>query len=294
MIDKIAQLQNFLKEDDRREIRFVNFKTDENLTRKYTLNKILASGASDLQAYIYKVVADNPNVLEIKVEKFTSNGSASTKLFVEKQPTIITLSLGEDRLVKDAPTVESVGASNSQNPNNTHTMEQTQMGLSAAMVQHVELLTKAKEADRLAAEIIEVKEKLKKVEQKNDDLHSELREAKSDLKTAEKFKDLELKTAALEKKPFVDPETAKLAIGAVGPLLEAFMNKGQNLAQGGGLSGVENLSTIKQQLFSEIKKNDFTDAQANNLMSILILLIDGNAFINQQLATLIEQYNSGN
>lgn len=305
--NQIEKIEGFLRKDARNQICIYSVESNKKLTPK-KLNLIdLQNSTSTLLALLQQIKQNNPDLTQARIDIYKPNGN-STTIKVANGSTIVNwgepknVPLGEGSSVQSAVTANVAAPPGQLTPPNME--NQTSMGLSAAMIQQVELISKAKDADKLAEQIRELKQdhleekselktKLKKIEQKNDDLHAELREAKSDLKTAEKFKELELLKVGLDKKPFLDPETTNKAIEILGPLLGNLMSAQNPAANASsGLNGVENLSDVKQSLIQEIAKQDFSDQMADSLMSIYILLINGDAAIQQQLASVIQQYNN--
>lgn len=305
--DQITAIEDFLNKNARNQICIFNTENNTKLTPKKLTFSDIKNKHNNLLELLQQIKLENPSLVKASIEKYTPNGT-NTTIKVSNGATTVNwganknVPLGEGSSVQSAVTANVAAPPGQLKPSNME--NSTPMGLSAAMVQHVELISKAKEADKLAEQIKELKKehseekselkaKLKKLDSKNDDLHAELREAKADLKTAEKFKELELLKLGLEKKPMLDPETTNKAIEILGPVLANLMSK-QNPAANvdAGLNGVENLSDVKQSLIQEIAKQEFTDQMADNLMSIYILLINGDAAIQQQLSNVIQQYNN--
>ena len=293
----LDQIEVFLNQNKKNQICVFDFFNQKNkLANKVSITDIKEAGFNNLPEYLVYIGSENPEIKTILIEKYKANGSTSK--LIENASIKVNLALGEGSPEKSAVT-ENVAAppgtnnlkpieTMNSNANNTFSPA---IGMNAAVPQHIDLVTRAKEATRLEKENQKLEKKIDKLELKNDDLHAELREAKVDLKTAEKFKDLELLKLGLEKKPFIDKEAGQMVVGVLAPFLQNMIPSGNQAPQQTGMQGVDALSSVKKSLVQEISKPEFTDVMANDLMNIYVLLLDNNPLINQQIATLIQTYN---
>lgn len=294
----LGKIEEFLQQDARNQICVFNDETNKKLDSKVSYSGILETGATNLPDYLLQFGLKYPEIKKVRVEKYTPNGTTTIK--VPNGTLKVKLALGDVSPDESAVAVSVTAPSgtNYQKPSETmnHQDQNTfPVGMNAAVMQHIELVTRAKEATRLEKENEKLEKKIENLEKKNDLLNDKLRKSKVDLDTADKFKELELLKASLAKKPFIDKETGQMLSGAILPIMEKIMSGGGSGAvqqQAVGLQGVENLSDVKKGLIQEIAKQDFTDQMANNLTNIYILLDENNPVINQQFETIINQYNN--
>lgn len=311
MISKVQEIQNYLQGHPRREIHVLDKSNNSSLSKNMTFKAITDTGATDLQSYLQKLNALHPQISKFLVEVHQPNGVGRTKLketlTINWEPDNSTF-LGESSSANgagcDSPASTELLSQNNKSMNTDNPQFPVQnFGMGAAFQQQISLHTKAERYDELKeknAELIKKidrleeshKAKIKKLEGKNDTLYDELREANVRLKTAEEFKKLELLKKDIEKKPFIDPETAKAVLEQAGPVLAAFMQKGQMQQPTAGLTGAENLSAVKKALVEEIYKESFTDDMANNLTNLYMVMLENNPIYNDQLVAIIQQYNN--
>lgn len=306
-MNEINKANGYLKSDNRRLLTVLNDTTKKELVSKISYDAIINSGASNLTEYLQKLNQQNPEIPNFILDFYRSNGTTNngkakhTKVkdktfLVEWKKPNNNAQLGESGSVNGAaPIVAPTEHSTHQNNNMMNTEPQNTQpinyGMNAVMEQQLTLRMKAGRYDEEKEKNQELKRKLAKLEQKNDDLHAELREAKTDLKTAEKFKEFELLKKDLDKKPFVDSETAQMALQVLGPVLSQVLSKGQPQVSA-GLTGTEHLSQVKKALIQEIQSTSCTDEMANNLTSLYVVLLNNDPNVNAQLAAVINQYNN--
>lgn len=323
MIPKVKEIHNYLQGHPRREILVLDKDTNVPLSERVSLNAITQTGAANLQVFLQQLNASYPTTKNMLVQVYQPNGVGRSKL---KETLNINWEPGNNTFLGESSSAKGVGGDSpaptelipqnnkSMNTDNPQFPVQN-FGMGAAFHQQISLYTKAERYDELKeknAELLkkvdkiedEAKQKLKKLEDeyveklkklnlKNDDLHVELREAKSDLKLANDRKDFELLKKDLDKKPLIDPEVVRMAIEQGGPILAAVMSKGQMPQQvTSGLTGAENLSEVKKALVEEIYKETFSDEMATNLTNLYMVLLENNPLYNTQLTAVINQYNS--
>lgn len=298
---QLQKIQDFLTADSRRQIRVVNDDTSEFLTKKITLDQILTQ-AANVQEFIQNLYLKNSTLKKITIQQFRSNGSKTIKTNDENtitwKNTNTKLPLGEGRSglgasEHDAPTEQVIHPqlkqTNTMDPNFPEMTPQNFQSFGLGLVEQIDLRTKAKEREYLIQENQRLQDKLRNLEQKNDDLHSELREAKSDLRVAEKDKALDIKMMEMQKKPFVDPDTLRTIMESAPSIMAAVM--GQRAAMP-GLGNVQGLSEAKTQLINEIQKGSFSEDMTQSMISLMMVLMNGNPQSKELLVQAINLFNA--
>ncbi|CAL2104476.1 conserved protein of unknown function [Tenacibaculum sp. 190130A14a] len=280
----LDDIQEYLSSKKGASIDVFDFKTNESFYKKLTIEGLKKSdfeSFADLIDYLNRTF----DTSVFGIQRYKSNGSSNKRFGTTTQ---LNITRGnqqhkpEEKVVSEA----AKGAINNQHisapsvstvqPSVIQTQQPSPIGMASAfgmsMPDVMNLNTKASKYDDLIKEHNELKERNKKLEQKNDAQALEIRELKMDLKLAERLKEIDIKERDLKDKPAIDPEIfSRLLDVAENVGATVMANKtGATAAGMAAAETFEELSQNKQDLIYVIKSESVTDEMAKELALVAV------------------------
>lgn len=285
MREKILEIEEYLKAHTKRSIDIIDKLSNTVIERKLTYSQIHSKGGLEK---IIESLKDK-GYSTFRIQKFTPNGTSNLRNGASEE-----IKVTKENLVAQGVDQGAQAPTTSYNQQQPMFNQQTPFGMGAAAfgmnaAQVIDMNIKAQRYDEIKDRNRELEDEVRALKQKNNVLEDEKRTIQTDLKFAQREKELDIKSLELKDKPPIDPQTAKELIS----LATVYMQNRGSMAQPtppGMNASLNNLSEDKRGLINIIKSNKLTEEKAKELIYISIGVLN-NAEFNQEVNSLITKYN---
>ncbi|WP_299124205.1 hypothetical protein [uncultured Tenacibaculum sp.] len=297
MKNTLEEIEAFLQSNPANLVDIFNYDNhNEKFYKKISYADLQRKGVSfkDLISELHYTRSHNT----LGVQKFKPNGSTNRKVdYVirinnstqNKMPEEVVHETAHG-VIESQPTIAPPVSSSNHYTHNHNSMN-TPGGMNApmgmSMPEVVRLNVVEAKYESLKERYDDLKENYNNQRKKIDDLDSENRKLKGVIEIADKVKEVALKEEQLNKKPLIDPDVLKSAIGMLGQYLP------NNPSASVGMAApdiTEGLSENKKAFVHLIKSDNISDEFSNQLSYLTVAMIQVAPF-KKEVEELIKKHN---